>query len=1136
MEDRIYRYDAFISYRHTYPDQKWAKWLLKSLETYKISKEMAKRLGIVRDKLRIFRDEDELPTSANLSDSLQQALEASRFLIVICSPKTPKSLWVRQEIIQFRQMRRDDRILALLIEDEPGKSFPTELRELRKTITREDGSKEEIITNVEPLAADVRKSRKESQNFLKRMAKLRILACLYSCKFDDLRQRDAERSKKKKRVIGFISLVSILVLTLLTNLAIQKIKIESRKSKALYLGEQAKLLLNDKSPNVERSVLLSIESLKRYFSIQSENTLRKGMSLLRKQLNKITLNGNYNELNFSQRGNYLASFKGSYLQPQTKPGWCIYNIPNGELISQGETRGWILDDAFSSDEKYYYTLSNNFLQGSSLNVIQLKSGITVSKWNVQNGYLVKKITTKQQLSYYLTKNGRFCAWVRIQEENSENYMYPTILEIYDLDSCKLIFKKEFNHYLLHKVIVSEDGKKVMIIQGDGIDKELSPYYKPRIDIRVKPKIMYYIYKNIKKDHFVKIINVPDKMEIWNEKISDDSASAWLSHNGRFIIIADNKEKNIALYDVENKSEKIISSDNILLNVDFSPDDRFAAIVPQAKAGRTKVEIIELNSKKNVYSIKILGTISKISFDKNENLICISSNRIYDFSPNYQDPRLYSVDIFKIQSGERIAQINKPLAELCPSKSIIATIENEEIQLWDLYQENNLFCGTYKKAISSVNYSLDDNLFTVGSCDINMWSYHLPSRYRYSNGTQIKIFDRKSKKEIAQLKKSGIFSCFCPDSKFLITSSYPYAKGSRNWIWKLDRGNETTCSPQIYNNQFLPEFFRQHSKSYKHRHKETRDVSEWSGVTFSNDSKYVFLQNGDTIKLCESNTGEIINSFEATDLNSSGVLIADPYLFYFAIFNENKVDIWCNPKVNSINNEEELLHKPTKTKHLKYFIKSIFYNSQSDLCAIVCTKDKQTLNFVNPTSILSGNQDINSLIPKKPTEYLQIVKLPSGKVEAIITCPSVIYEVKFNPNGNLIAFITDDGLLRILKSSNGHVVANFQHNEKLFALAFDNNGKYIATGDIEGIIHIWDLNQKEEIVRLKHDVAVLSLAFSYDKQCLLAGYMDGTVKEWYWHPNKLIEIAGTILTRNLSMEEWKIYFGSNPYEKTILSIP
>ena len=56
--------------------------------------------------LPIFRDRDELGGSSELSASLVEALRASRFLIVICSPRSGRSRWVDEEVRQFEALRR----------------------------------------------------------------------------------------------------------------------------------------------------------------------------------------------------------------------------------------------------------------------------------------------------------------------------------------------------------------------------------------------------------------------------------------------------------------------------------------------------------------------------------------------------------------------------------------------------------------------------------------------------------------------------------------------------------------------------------------------------------------------------------------------------------------------------------------------------------------------------------------------------------------------------------------------------------------------------------------------------------------------------------------------------------------------
>ena len=81
-------YKAFISYSHQ--DESWAKWLHKALESYKVPRGLVSELrksGSVPEKLYpVFRDRDELSSSADLGGNVQDALKHSESLIVICSP------------------------------------------------------------------------------------------------------------------------------------------------------------------------------------------------------------------------------------------------------------------------------------------------------------------------------------------------------------------------------------------------------------------------------------------------------------------------------------------------------------------------------------------------------------------------------------------------------------------------------------------------------------------------------------------------------------------------------------------------------------------------------------------------------------------------------------------------------------------------------------------------------------------------------------------------------------------------------------------------------------------------------------------------------------------------------------------
>lgn len=139
---------------------------------------------------KCFRDEDELAASHSLPDSIQEALAASRTLIVICSPETRESSWVRREIEMFEQLHGRERIICVLAAGSPEES----ILPILKTRLIPDASGVLREMPAEPLAADLRPEAKA-----KRKAELlRIIAAVAGCSYDDLRQR--ERARKRKRI------------------------------------------------------------------------------------------------------------------------------------------------------------------------------------------------------------------------------------------------------------------------------------------------------------------------------------------------------------------------------------------------------------------------------------------------------------------------------------------------------------------------------------------------------------------------------------------------------------------------------------------------------------------------------------------------------------------------------------------------------------------------------------------------------------------------------------------------------------------------------------------------------------------------------------------------------------------------
>ena len=191
-------YIAFISYKHAERDSAIAKQVHTLIENYVIPKSLrknGKKLGVV------FRDEEELPISSDLTESICTALDASQYLIVICSPEAKQSPWVAREVNYFLQHHDAKNAFVVLADGEPNDVFPHELTHVLNPETGE-------YQDVEPLAMDVRAdsipaSLKKARTYIKK-----LYAGMLGCSYDSLVQR--EKARKLKRIVALAALCVLL--------------------------------------------------------------------------------------------------------------------------------------------------------------------------------------------------------------------------------------------------------------------------------------------------------------------------------------------------------------------------------------------------------------------------------------------------------------------------------------------------------------------------------------------------------------------------------------------------------------------------------------------------------------------------------------------------------------------------------------------------------------------------------------------------------------------------------------------------------------------------------------------------------------------------------------------------------------
>ena len=206
-----FRYWAFISYSSK--DREVAKKFHKSLETYRLPLKLRGqegRDGLIPKKLfPIFRDRDELPLSADLGSTIEDALSASRYLIVLCSKDSAQSHWVNEEIRYFKSLGREDRILAVILNGEPNASDKEKYKtECFPPALRFKVNEEGVISKnrVEPIGGDLREGGDGWRNVL-----LKAVAGITGLGFDTLVGRDIKRRRFRQSIAATIGLMVILV-------------------------------------------------------------------------------------------------------------------------------------------------------------------------------------------------------------------------------------------------------------------------------------------------------------------------------------------------------------------------------------------------------------------------------------------------------------------------------------------------------------------------------------------------------------------------------------------------------------------------------------------------------------------------------------------------------------------------------------------------------------------------------------------------------------------------------------------------------------------------------------------------------------------------------------------------------------
>ena len=286
-------YYAFISYKRE--DERWAKWLQHKLEHYKLPSNLNGRTDLPRHIRPVFRDISEL-NPGNLPQQIHDALEASKYLIVVCSPRAAKSEWVNKEIETFIAMGKKDFIIPFIIEGTAHAADPAE-ECFPSAILHLPADQELLGANVGEMGRDA--------------AVVKTVAQMFGVRFDTLWRRfEREQKRKRNLIIAIVALFFLAVLGVAAYIWRQardlQIAVDGYQTNfSRVLAEKASALVDEGDSYLARLLALQALPPNRPYTVEAESSLRKAM-----QHDNAILRGHtdyVNSVSFSPDGKYIVS-------------------------------------------------------------------------------------------------------------------------------------------------------------------------------------------------------------------------------------------------------------------------------------------------------------------------------------------------------------------------------------------------------------------------------------------------------------------------------------------------------------------------------------------------------------------------------------------------------------------------------------------------------------------------------------------------------------------------------------------------------------------------------------------------------------------------------------------------------------
>ena len=490
-------------------------------------------------------------------------------------------------------------------------------------------------------------------------------------------------------------------------------------------------------------------------------------------------------------------------------------------------------------------------------------------------------------------------------------------------------------------------------------------------------------------------------------------------------------------------------------------------------------------------------------------------------------------VLDITIGKESAFIGGEAVAFSPdSKYLVTGSYDGAARVWEIASSRIIAIKDHEGSVNRVAFSPDGQ--NIGSS---------------SNGV-IFVWDIISGQIVARkdFENSVRFFTFSPDGEFIISN-----KGKSVWIW---------------------------STSIDHEFSRIEDNSKISEIVLSPDGRYLISRNYTVgvIRVWETMTGKEISHMSHD--NVIDIVVSSDGRYIVSGGRDKFIRLWdllAGKEVATFFHENEI-NRVAISPDQNFVASSTEGDNAVHVWDIATGQEIAYITHEDLVSDIEFSPDEKFIASSSFDNTVQVWGVVDGVVIAHLSHENKgiadINSVSFSPDGIYIVTGGSDNTARVWKVNSGKEVALKSHEDDVTSVKFSSDGKYVISKDksgftriwtwrsmlerdanvisgggkispdekyiakvVDNTVHIWELNGTTKIASIKHNEGLSFIEFSQDGRYLITVTSDNVIHVWLYRPDDLISHSCSLVTRNLTREEWVFYIGNEvPYQSTCPNFP